>query len=366
VTKGGTSGPSTLVQAGSRKFAVEGVALGRVQVCGVVRPGLVGMRAMRLFPLLALFVLVLPSASMGGNHGVFTDPAGDNQGGSAGASDITSVEITSADDGAFTFKVSMSDPQGRLISGDQLNVAIDSDLNASNGYNGTGYDVYLQEFGSSSGPPRFQLCNYTDRLECKDYMGSEASDVATGSNSHVVTFNNTQGGWKVIRFYAYEVYTSPTTGSRYSDSTQLFTFDLNADPDHDGATGSEDNCPTIKGTSPRNRGCPNPLPLPHYTYFWADSSAPVVAFRQFRVTGAPPGTTVTVRHGGRAFHRRGSGEIRGLSGRPLHVGSTLTISFTSGKNFGRFLVLRVGGGSVTTVRDGCTQIGNAKPLSSCP
>lgn len=321
------------------------------------------MKLLRLVSLLAFFVLFLPAASAGGNHAVFTDPVGDNQ---SLASDITAVEITSQDDGNFAVKISLNDPQGRLFAGDQLDVGFDWDGNQSNGYNGSGYDTYLQEFGSSTAPPRFRFCNYTDREDCSTYAGSEATDVATGANSHVVTFNNSQGGWKVIRFYVRETYKSPTTGNSYTDVTQIFTFDMNADPDHDGITGSDDECPTIKGKSTKNPGCPAKLPLPHYAYNWADSSAPTVVFRDFRVTAAPPGTTVTVRRPGAVYHRRGSGTIRGLAGRPLRVGTKLTITFSSKNNYGRFIVLRVGAGSVPTIGDGCTQIASTKPLSTCP
>jgi hypothetical protein len=326
------------------------------------------MRILRLAAVLAIVAFVLPGASAAGNHAVFTDPLGDNQGGSGYASDITSIDITSADDGAFSIKVAMNDPQGRLFAGDTLVVSIDSDQNMSNGFQGTGYDNYLQEFGSSTGPPRFQFCNFTDRLECSDYAGSEATDVPTGPNSHVVTFNNSQGGWTAIRFYVHETYTSPTTGTKFSDTTPLFTFDMNADPDRDGSTGSEDACPTIKaGKTDKNRdGCPDPLPRPHYTYVWADSSAPVVAFRQFRVTGAPPGATVTVRYPGGVARRRGSGAMSGLSGRPLHVGASLTVILSSPTRVGSFLVLRINGGGVSTLRGGCTPIGSTKLLSSCP
>jgi hypothetical protein len=326
------------------------------------------MRILRLAAVLAILVLVLPGASAAGNHAVFTDPVGDNQGGSGYASDITSVEITSADDGGFSIKVAMNDPQGHLFAGDVLNVGIDSDQNASNGFQGTGYDNYMQEFGSASGPPRFVFCNYIDRLDCSDYSGSEATDVPTGPNSHVVTFNNSQGGWTAIRLYAQETFTSSVTGARFFDTTSVFSFDMNADPDGDGSTGSADKCPTIKaGKTDKNRdGCPDPLPRPHYTYVWADSSAPIVAFREFRVTGAPSGATVTVRYPGGVARRRGSGAIKGIAGRALHVGSSVTIILSSPTRVGSFLVLRVGSGGVSTVRGGCTPVGSTKLLKSCP
>jgi len=321
------------------------------------------MKLLRLVLLLAFFVLFLPAASAGGNHAVFSDPVGDNQ---SLASDITAVDITSQDDGGFTVKVTMNDPQGHFFTGDELDVGFDTDSNPTNGYNGTGYDTYLEAFGHTNAQTTFQFCNYTDRLDCTGYAGTEATDVSTGPSTHVVTFNNTQGGWRVVRFYAAEIYVSPASGTRYFDSTQVFTYDMNADPDHDGITGSDDQCPTIKGKSSKKPGCPSKLPLPHYAYNWADSSAPTVVFRDFRVTAAPPGTTVTVRRPGAVYHRRGSGPIRGLAGRSLRVGTKLTITFSSKNNYGRFIVLRVGAGSVPTIGDGCTQIASTKPLSTCP
>ena len=356
------------VERRSRQVPERGVALRPDRrFCGDDWGLVVGrhMRTLGLAALLVLLALLLPSASGAGNHAVFTDPVGDNGGGLA--SDITSVDVTSVDDGEFTFKIALNDPQGRLFTGDSLVVAIDWDGNTTNGLGGTGFDTLLRERGSSSGSPRFEFCNYTDREECATYTSEEATDVPTGANSHLVTFENSQGGWTLIRFFVFETYTA-ADGKSYSDATSLITFDMNADPDGDGYTGSDDTCPTIKaGKQDKDRdGCPDPLAKPRYAYTWEDSIAPVVSFRDFRVTGAPPGTAVTVRYAGGVAHRQGSGSVKGILGRSLHVGSAVTIIYSAPARIGSFLMLRIGAKSVSTVRAGCTARGSTKLLSRCP
>jgi hypothetical protein len=323
--------------------------------------------------LVTLIAFGLPAAASAGNHQIFTDPAGDNANSDKPwLLDVTSTEVTSDDAGGISFRITINELNATFYKGDTLGVFLDTDSNPSTGSNGTDAALWLL---TSSGTADYEFCNYHNdgTRDCTTYASSSVTNVATGPNTHVLTFSNLQSDWFTIHFWVYATWQDPANPSStvYKDlapDNGTYVYDVGADPDHDNLSGAADACPTIKGGryDHDHDGCPDPLPKPALAFTWADSSPPVVSFRELRVTNAGPGTNVTARIGGRAFTRTGSGRLAGVAYRPLSIGTKLTIIYSSPTRAGTFRVLRVVPSGLATVRTGCTPRGSKTMLASCP
>jgi hypothetical protein len=328
------------------------------------------MRFLALAAALAVLSLTLPAASRADNNGYFTDPSGDNQGGYGLAPDISFVAITTKDAGQVRVQVGLYDPGSRLADGQGVGIFIDWDANAKTGdpkLNGIDSEEFA--FGSASGQPTFQLCDYSDRWTCSGLKAGEASDKPTGTSlAHVLTFSTSQSNWFHIKVFV--VAYKNQAGQLYSDrapDSGSYSFNVGADPDGDGYSGQGDACPTVPaGKVDLNKnGCPDRLPVPKYVY-GVTGAAGGLLLSSFQILNAPNGTTATVRLPGRSLHRAGSGALAGMAGRTLRVGSSLTILYSHPQRPGRFVVLRVTPHGLKTVTSGCTQIGSTRKLSRCP
>jgi hypothetical protein len=279
----------------------------------------------------ALVALTIVPGSGASNRGTFVDDTGDHQGaGTASyAADIRSVEIVTDDLGSITFRVGLANNPPRLVTGDTVRVQVDSDQNLSSGIGG--YELELRAMGTASpSPPNFEFCVVDRRLNiwtCQPGTQGNYTQEETGTGTLALSFRFNHP-WRIFNFRVVTEYSglfdvAPNTGH--------FTYETRADPDGDGIYGSGDKCPT-RSAKPFDSdfdGCAGPykrLPRPGVNWF-ANFVRGGLVFTSFRATNAPPGTTVTVRAGGRSATRRGSGPMPRMLNRYLRVGSTIVMSF---------------------------------------
>jgi hypothetical protein len=151
----------------------------------------------------------------------------------------------------------------------------------------------------------------------------------------VLTFNFTQGNWFGIRLSAFTSY--PRDGGGFNEDlapdSGYYDFDVRADPDGDGVSGTADLCPTKKGGQfdRDGDGCPGPyetLPPIKIRYAGFVFTSSFVSYRGFAVVAVPRRTIVNVRVGNRTYRRIGSGVIPGLNNRPLPAGLRITITIS--------------------------------------
>jgi hypothetical protein len=320
---------------------------------------------------LALVVLGLPAASTAGNHQTFTDVVGDDSGGLA--PDITSVDVTSSDNGDVVWRISINEQNGTFYVGDSLELGVDSDLNANTGRReGTlGIDsasFITTKVVNGQGVIEYSYCNFGqggNEFDCHPYNQGDASDTKTGANSHMVTFSNGTSNWFRVGFYVAGSYQDPasgTSGAVYSD------FAPDTDPDQDGVAGSADKCPSYKGgpLDKNGDGCPPVLPTPGWRWTGGRVSGSYASFSQVIVTRAASGVTVTARFPGYTTRRRGTGPLPGISRRRFRVNSHVTIILTNRNYFGTYRMLRVTpGGGLATFATGCTPPGRTTFIP-CP
>jgi hypothetical protein len=280
--------------------------------------------------LLAFAAVAVAGAS---NRLAFSDDAFDNQGhGTAEyASDIRSVEIATDDVGGITIRVTLTtegaDAAG-LFAADNIHVQVDSDRNRGTGIGG--YELELRARGSSDGTPVFEFCVVDSRLviwTCQPGTQGNYSQQATGANTYVLSFAFNHP-WRAFDFRVTSEYLgrmdiAPNSGH--------WLYETRADPDNDGVFGTGDRCPrrSSRPFDSDGDGCAGPykrLPVPG-----AEWRARIVGgglvFVSFRIANAPPGTSVTVRAGGRSATRRGSGLVRGMVNRFAATGSTIVVSY---------------------------------------
>ena len=321
------------------------------------------VRILLLAGVVSALALVLAGASGADNQVSVPDPTGDNEGGLA--SDITNVQVQSYDDGTVTFKVSLNDSGGHFFAGDELNIFIDNDGDQTTG--NQGFEVDLVEKGPTSSAS-FLLCEYVPRTSCSSFQADEATDVPTGGNGHVVTFNLLTSNWFNINFFVTERYTN-SSGQSYNDfapNTGLIRYDVRSDPDADNVSGDADKCPTIPGGrfDSNHDGCPSKLPVPLFSYSGSKSGS-YVSYSRMTMTNASR-ASVTVKFPGFTARRRGSGPLAGITSRRFRVGSRVTFIYSSPNYFGRVKVSRItSGGGFATVRTACTLPGKTK-IIACP
>jgi hypothetical protein len=253
-----------------------------------------------------MLFLGLAGAASGGNQTTYTDAAGDNehQSNTYYASDIRSVQLTSADKGAVSVAVTLVDADGRMVAGDELRVYVNLDRKASTGDHG--YDYELLAVGKSSGQPTFDLCSLASPVTCQAGESGFGAETYPSSGTHVVTFNvtiNTPGFDFFVRS-AYQSGSDPTVIDDAPNSG-VFTFNANNDPDHDGVYGDGDACPTksARGVYDSNHnGCPGLFgrisPSRHFT---AAVSASSFQLRKLWFDGGiPAGARVQIAGAGRS------------------------------------------------------------------
>ena len=237
---------------------------------GRLKCALVRARVLKLFVAAAVALLVVlgvssAAASPAGNHLIWSDPTGDNQSQSSTvyASDIRQVELTSQDNGAVKIAITLVDGDGKLVSGDELDVLIDYDRNQSTGE--SGFDIELVATGHSGSAATFVLCRLSGTRSCEEGPTDWAHDTpGTTTGTHVVDFN-VSAGVAAFDFGVVESYTSgSTTLKDIAPNSGHYTFELRADPDNDGVQGTSDKRPTVaaRGKSDANHnGCPGPFKL---------------------------------------------------------------------------------------------------------
>lgn len=296
--------------------------------------------SLRVGGLVAVLALTLTLAGSAGaaNHRVWADPVGDSQrvSDSAYASDITQVELTSQDNGDTTIAVTLSDGIGHMSSGDELDVYLNTDRKAGTGENG--FENVLVATGGSSGTS-FQLCEFVTPFTCHAGLEGFGTDQDAGGGVHVVTFNITTGGISAFDFFAVSSFPRPGDPNnplfdRAPDSNVL-TFAVNADPDHDGVFGSSDKCPKTRVSrvnDGNHNGCPG-----LFNFIKAFRRQVAVAFsgylqvRSLSFEGPiPAGTKVQLSSSSRGetlFARSGPVKSRRFRGN-VSYGTVLTVRMT--------------------------------------
>ncbi len=321
---------------------------------------------------MGLLSTILAGASVAANHAVFNDRI--NDGTTGFAPDVSSLEVTSADNGDVAFKVGLNEPGGTFYIGDLVRVYIDNDMNANDGI--SGFDTVLQAQGvrdsPTSGHVNYDLCNFqnANTFNCERFADGIVTNARTGTDSHAVTFPVTTPNWFTIRIVVFGDYADPdnpndTTrqGHDQAPDSGAYSYDVRADADNDGVAGSADACPRFPGGKfdKDGDGCAPKYPIPNFT-FAAGPSGNGLFFSRIAVTNAPAGATVTARIGGVTVHRRGPGALPGVNGRRLGVGTTITFIYTSPSYFGRYKVARVTSRNVVPIKSGCTPPGKVAPL----
>jgi hypothetical protein len=328
------------------------------------------MKLLGFAMVLAFCLLALPSASLADNHQTFTDAVGDDSGGYA--PDITSLDITSTNAGDIQFKVSINEQGGTFYVGDTLEVLIDSDNNGSDGFQGA--DTGLFVF-TSTGQLDFEFCNFNSdgTRDCSTYASDEATDVKTGPDSHMVTFSNSFFNWFTLNVSVVGSYQDPqnpgagTFTDRAPDQGR-YIYDVKADSDGDGVSGTADKCPLYKGgkLDKNGDGCPPFLPVPHYSWQGGHAFGGFASFSAIRATNAASAVTVTARFAGLVSRRRGPGALPGVPGHRFRVGSQVIFFFTNPNYFGSYKIARItSSGGLTTIKTGCTAPGTIK-IIPCP
>jgi hypothetical protein len=323
------------------------------------------MRLSGLALMLALVSFVLAGASAAENHQVFSDPVGDAVYSGGYAADITALDVTTTDEGGFTLRISVNEPNGTFYQGDTIIAMVDSDLNASTGGTVAGYTgiesaVYIQILTTGR---KYTLCNWgtsADTFTCQPFEGIQTQK--TGTNSIGITITGVQGGWFTIalRVYASFQYPNNPSAGTWVDrapNSGFYQYDARADPDNDRVSGSDDKCIHTNGGRFDARGgeadgCPPFLPAPKFNFVAAPAGGALL-FSSIRMSNAGP-ATVTARLGGLTVHRRGSGPLPRMSGRRLRVGSLATFIYENRDYFGSYKIARVTRSGFRTVRTGCT------------
>jgi len=290
------------------------------------------------------------SASQAGNHTVYTDPAGDAQSSSTTnyAADIRQIDVTSTDVGKLTIAVTLSDADAKLVNGDELSVFVDIDRNSSTGdSNGFEYEFIAQGGTTES----FLFCSLLAPRSCQEFQSGNASDQATSTTTHVVSFSISTNA-AAFDFVVQEGYTQPgQTATLYDNAPNsgVYSFQTRTDPDGDGLFGSGDQCPTVsaRGKNDRNtNGCPGPFKQigTKEAHFSGVVFPSFMRLNKVTVTGAPAGAKVvfssskggdsaTANNSGLAKSRRVKGDFR--------YGSVITIRITKPQFVGVFLKERV-------------------------
>jgi hypothetical protein len=322
--------------------------------------------------LLAAIALVIATPAAAGNQQRFTDPAGDNEGaGTANyAVDVTTVDVSSLDDGTITFRVTIvtsAADAGQMYTGDKVTVLIDADNNRTTGVGGN--EGALHAHGQTGQPPRFEFCAHDPRVNvftCQPGLPENFFGTITPPTTQVLNFTFEQANWFLIGFQVESTYVSGATTRRdLAPSSGLYMYDVHADHDRDGLSGFADACPSRSGGRfDRNGdGCPGPyrrMPAVSVSYQGLQRSSSSVVYRSFGVTGAPAGTSVRVQVGRSSFTRRGNGPIRALAGRRLAAGTRIVITFSRAGWCSSFRILRISPGAGTgfaTVARGVRQPG---------
>jgi hypothetical protein len=320
---------------------------------------------------LAFSTFVLAGASAASNHAVFNDPAGDI--GSSFAPDITALEVTSADDGAMTFRISINEQAATFYVGDTVTLAIDVDLNAStgatvDGLRGVDSAIYIRGERAGAGGLTYTSCTWgrtAAEYSCKPYKAEDIKHVKTGTNSHAVTFSARQGNWFTIGLRIYATHTGPsgTVGDRVPD-TGIYRYDTLSDADGDRVSGSSDECPRFSGGAfdTDQDGCPPTLPVPKFRWHQSGSFGGTVVFDSVRVTNASSSTAVTARFSGFTVRRRGSGALR-VSGRRIRIGSVAAFIYSNPNYFGRYQTARVTRAGFSGIHTDCTPPGKTTFIS---
>src|SRR5262245_43317836 len=174
-------------RASSRHGRGSGVRSGPVCKAQEVRVIPRALRVGGLFVALA-FMLGLAGAASGGNQTTYTDATGDNehQSNTYYASDIRSVQVTSADNGGVSVAVTPVDADGRMVTGDNVRVYVNLDRKSSTGDHG--YDYELLAVGQSSGQPTFDFCSLASPVTCQAGQSGFGAETYPSSGTHVVTF----------------------------------------------------------------------------------------------------------------------------------------------------------------------------------
>jgi hypothetical protein len=252
-------------------------------------------RALRvggLFVALALMLGLAGSASAG-NQTTYNDAAADNQHQSDTyyASDVRSVVVTSADNGAVRFVITLVDGDAHLVAGDELHVYVNLDRKASTGDQGYDYDLLAQ--GQSSGQPSFAICSLESPVTCRAGSSGFGSETDPSSGTHVVTFNTgiDTSGFDFFVRSEYQSGSGPTVTDDAPNSG-VYTFAANNDPDRDGVYGLGDECPTkpARGAYDSNHnGCPGPFSrISANRHFAAAVSAGTFQLKKLYFDGAIP------------------------------------------------------------------------------
>lgn len=300
----------------------------------------------------AVVALALTGSANAANSGIFSDPAGDNGGAgtSSFALDVISTQVVSQDNGLVTFTVTLQTPdvfQGKMFLGDEVDVLVDGDNNPSTGDNGL--EGEFKAFGANTSvtdnqPVTGQFCSLsgTNLLACEPILPENFSSVDVPPTNHVLTFTLVQSDLTTIGFAVVTTFSS--NHDRLPD-TGFIPFDLRADPDGDGKTGDGDLCPTKPGGNydTDDDGCPGPylvLPKIGIKYGPYVKSSAWVRYSSFGVN-VPSSVNVTVRAGRQTFRRHGSGVIRGLTGRTLAAGLTITITISQPGHCSSQRVIRI-------------------------
>ena len=201
--------------------------------------------------------------------------------------------LTSTDAGQLTIAVTLADADAKLVDGDELSVFVDIDRNSSTGDSG-GFEYQFIADGSSSGAS-FLFCALRAPRSCQEFSSGNASDKATSTTTHVVSFSIATNV-SAFNFRVQEAYTQPgqtATLYDYAPNSGVYPFQTNADPDSDGLFGSGDKCPTVaaRGKSDANHnGCPGPFKLigTKEAHFSGVVFPSFMRLNEVRVTGTPP------------------------------------------------------------------------------
>jgi hypothetical protein len=316
-------------------------------------------------------LLVLSGAASASNNAVFPDPVGDYQqaASDAYASDITQVQVTSADNGDTRISTTLADGVGRMLSGDELDVFIDVDRNNNTGQDG--YDIVLIANGGTSAAT-FQLCRFTQPLTCEAGLEGFGADRPAGTGAHVVEFNlrTASAG---LEFYVVSSFPRPGGGNRLFDRAPdagASNFDIRADGDADGVHGYLDLCPRqgARGVNDANHnGCPGLFNF--IKAFRRQVAVPFPGYLQLRKLSfegpIPPGAKAVISGAGRQETRttsRGSVRSNRFAGR-LPYGARIVVRITKPGWIGFYAEYKVTrGGGLVAKRQACiAAFGSQKP-----
>jgi hypothetical protein len=325
---------------------------------------------MRLFgfaAFLAVVVLAIPAASIAANHQTFADAVGDDSGG--WAPDIVSADVTSTDDGAITFDININEQGGRFFYGDEIYVAIDSDQNPTTTYKDLGGIDTILILDTDNKQLNYSVCYaQTDGSETCTPWGDSASDTQTGANSHRLEFK-LRTDWLAVNFWVEGYYKDPNDPNAqsfrdYGPDNGSFVFDLKDDADGDRVAGLSDKCPSFKaGPFSKGEGCPPSMPEPKFSFDRNGSFGGYLSLSRITMQNAPARTNVTARFAGFTLRRTGPGDLRGINGRRLRIGSLATFIYSRPNVFGSYTIARVTAKGFKGVRKGCTPPGSTKFMS---